>query len=266
MSTASAYFLALFGNFLLSLGFSLQKKNVAWLSARRRGERRQTREVVGWSFGFLLMNLQPIFNYLALKGLAPNIVAAVSGSNIVFTIILSRILLSEHVPRRKMLWILILAASLAMAGLVGQESSTVFRVDPFWFAFFIPTAFAMLVLLVMRRIGARKIGLFLGSAAGALGGFMVLVLEGLRLTHGSDFLSWIASPYLYVYIFCGVSSFLIKQVAFEKGDMNAVAPSFYGLLVLYPSIAAYFISEVSLQPLQVLAFGGIALSIIFFAK
>ena len=266
MTTLGAYFLALFGNFLLSLGFSLQKKNVAWLSAKKRGEARQTREVVGWTFGFLLMNLQPIFNYLALRGLAPNIVAAVSGSNIIFTILLSRILLGERIPRAKWVWIVLLAGSLAMAGFVGQESSSVFNVEAFWIAFFIPTAFAMLVLLVMRRIGARQIGLFLGSAAGALGGFMVLVLEGLRLKHGSDFLSWIASPYLYVYIFCGISSFLIKQVAFEKGDMNAVAPSFYGLLVLYPSVAAYFVSAVLLHPLQVAAFGGIAISIIFFAK
>lgn len=266
MTVLSAYFLALMGNFLLSLGFSLQKKNVAWLSAKKRGKVRQTREVAGWAFGFLLMNLQPVFNYLALKGLAPNIVAAVSGSNIIFTILLSRILLGERIAREKWIWIVLLALSLAMAGLVGQESSSVFNAEAFWIAFFIPTAFAMLVLLGMRRIGARQIGLFLGSAAGALGGFMVLVLEGLRLNHGSDFLSWVASPYLYVYIFCGVSSFLIKQVAFEKGDMNAVAPSFYGLLVLYPSVAAYFVSAVAMHPVQLAAFGGIALSIMFFAK
>ncbi|MEN6296435.1 MAG: hypothetical protein ABFC92_00635, partial [Rectinema sp.] len=89
MTIVAAYFTALFGNFLLSLGFSLQKKHISWLSAKRRGEKVRRGEIIGWTSGFILMNMQPVFNYLALGKLAPNIVAAISGSNIIFTILLS---------------------------------------------------------------------------------------------------------------------------------------------------------------------------------
>jgi len=103
MSTAAAYFTALLGNFLLSLGFSLQKKHVSWLSAKRRGEKVRQGEVIGWTSGFILMNLQPIFNYLALGVLPPNVVAAIGGSNIIFTIVLSYWMLGEKPHRRKSL-------------------------------------------------------------------------------------------------------------------------------------------------------------------
>jgi len=262
MTTVAAYFTALLGNFLLSLGFSLQKKHVSWLSAKRRGEKVRRGEIIGWTTGFILMNVQPIFNYLALGELAPNIVAAIGGSNIIFTILLSYFLLGEKIPASKIPWILLMAISLAYAGFVEQESSQRFKVDAFWIAFFIPTAFAMLMLFASRRMTPEQVGIFLGSAAGALGGFMVLALEALRINLGSDFLSWFLSAYLYVYIFCGISSFLIKQVAFERGKMTAVAPSFYGLLVLYPSITTYFVSEVPLHAPQIFAFAGISLSIV----
>lgn len=262
MSTAAAYFTALLGNFLLSLGFSLQKKHVGWLSAKRRGIKVRQGEVIGWTSGFILMNVQPIFNYLALGVLPPNVVAAIGGSNIIFTIVLSYWMLGEKTSPKKIPWIIVMAALLAYAGFMGQESSQHFNVDAFWIAFFIPTAFAMFMLFASRRMNPKQVGVSLGSAAGALGGFMVLALEALRLSHGSHFLSWFVSAYLYVYIFCGISSFFIKQVAFERGKMTAVAPSFYGLLVLYPSIATYFVSELPLHLPQLFIFAGISLSIV----
>jgi drug/metabolite transporter (DMT)-like permease len=262
MTIVAAYFTALFGNFLLSLGFSLQKKHISWLSAKRRGEKVRRGEIIGWTSGFILMNMQPVFNYLALGKLAPNIVAAISGSNIIFTILLSYFMLGEQIPVGKIPWIVLMTVSLAYAGFVGQESSQHFKADAFWIAFLIPACFAMLMLLTSRRMRPKQVGIFLGSAAGALGGFQLLALEALRITHGADFLSWILSPYLYVYIFCGIASFFIKQVAFGRGKMTAVAPSFYGLLVLYPSIATYFVSEVPLHVPQLFAFAGISLSIV----
>lgn len=262
MNTITAYFAALFGNFLLSLGFSLQKKHVHWLSAKRRGESIMHGEIIGWVSGFILMNVQPIFNYLALEKLAPNIVAALGGSNIIFTILLSYFMLGEQIPSRKVPFIFLLMASLAYAGLVGQEASQQFNAQAFWVAFFIPTAFAMLVLFASKRMSPERIGLFLGSAAGALGGFMVLALEALRMNYGPSVLNWFLSAYLYVYLFCGITSFLIKQFAFERGKMTAVAPSFYGLLVLYPSIAAYFVSNVPVRVPQLIAFGGISAAIV----
>ena len=152
MNTITAYFAALFGNFLLSLGFSLQKKHVHWLSAKRRGESIRRGEIIGWASGFVLMNVQPIFNYIALETLAQNIVAALGGSNIIFTIVLSYFLLGERMPPRKIPFFVLLMASLVYAGVVGQEASRQFNVQAFWVAFFIPTAFSMLVLFASKRM------------------------------------------------------------------------------------------------------------------
>ncbi len=262
MTIIAAYFIALCGNFLLSLGFSLQKKHVGWLSAKRRGEKVRNGEIIGWTVGFILMNVQPIFNYVALGRLAPNIVASIGGSNIIFTILLSYFLLGEKIKASKIPAIVLMAISLAYAGFVGQESSQQFKKEAFWIAFFLPTAFAMLVLLGNRKLSAQHLGMFLGSAAGALGGFMVLCLDALRINHGSDFFGWVLSIYLYVYLFCGASSFMIKQFAFEKGRMNAVAPTFYGFMVLYPSIATYFVSKVPLHAQELFAYAGISVSIL----
>lgn len=262
MTIVAAYFTALLGNFLLSLGFSLQKKHVSWLSAKRRGEKIRNGEIIGWTMGFILMNVQPVFNYFALGKLAPNIVASIGGSNIIFTIFFSYFLLGEKIKPSKIPAIGLMAISLAYAGLVGQESSQQFKKEAFWIAFFIPTAFAMLVLLANRKLTAQQLGVFLGSAAGSLGGFMVLCLDALRINHGSDFFSWVFSIYLYVYLFCGASSFMIKQFAFERGKMNSVAPTFYGFMVLYPSIATYFVSKVPLHAPQLFAYAGISMAII----
>lgn len=265
MTPLGAYAAALAGNFLLSLGFTLQKRHVRWLSARKRGEKTRRADVVGWLAGFTLMNIQPIFNYLALAALAPNVVAAVGGSNIVFTILLSRFMLHEHLKTSRIPWVVMMTAGLAWAGFLQQEATGLFNIQAFWTAFFIPTSVALLALLLVSRMGPNMTGVALGSVAGSLGGFMVLVIEALRRTEGTASLEWFLSPYLYVYLFCGIASFMIKQVAFERGNMNAVAPSFYGFLVIYPSIAAYFVSGLAFSLEQAGAFILIAVSIAMLA-
>jgi len=96
-----------------------------------RGKIRRS-EVFGWLTGFILMNIQPVFNYIALEKLTPNIVAALSGSNIIFTIVLSYFLLGEHIKSSKIPWIGLLALSLAYAGLSGHEAVRQFNAEAFW--------------------------------------------------------------------------------------------------------------------------------------
>jgi drug/metabolite transporter (DMT)-like permease len=261
MSSVLAFFTALFGNAILSLGFVLQKKYVNWLSAKRNGVKAKPIEIIGWTSGFILMNIQPIFNYLALHGLSTNVVAATAGSNIAFTTLFSFLLLGEKMRPSKLPWVIVLLCAIGIAGFTSVEESHKFDRLIFYLAFAAPAFLAIVIIINLKRIPKKLIGLSLGAIAGALGGFMVLALQALRHKEGQAFSAWIFSPYLYLYIICGISSFSLKQVAFEKGHMNSVAPSFYGMMVLWPSAAAYLIFLTPIVPAQTISFFMIVLSV-----
>lgn len=261
LSPALAFFTALFGNAILSLGFVFQKKYVSWLSARRRGIKAKPREILGWTTGFILMNLQPIFSYIALHGLSPNVVAAATGSNIAFTTLFSYFLLGEKMKPGKLLWVLVLLSAIAIASFTSAEETHKFDPLAFYLVFALPAFLALVIVYGLRRIPKRVIGVSLGAIAGSLAGFMVLALQALRLEEGHSLVEWALSPYLYIYLFCGISSFALKQVAFEKGYMNSVAPSFYGMMVLWPSATAYLIFLTPIVPAQTLSFFLIVLSV-----
>ena len=85
MTALGAGLVGLAGNFVLSLGMVLQKKNVAWFGAKDRARGELRREASGWIAGFCLMNVVrrlPVTSRC--MGLAANIVgAALIGSDVV---------------------------------------------------------------------------------------------------------------------------------------------------------------------------------------
>jgi len=255
--------LALCGNFILSLGLTLEKKHVGWIHSKRQRLRMQPEEIAWWGAGFFLTNIQPVFNYFALGKLSANVVAALCGSNVAFTMLLSSWLLKERITRQKIRWIALLTASLAAVGVTQQPSEAVFHAVAFWIAFFLPALFTLGALFSLDKKWHIPEGLLLGISAGSFAGFMVLAMAALKMTEGAFSLHWLASPYFYVYFFCGIASFLVSQFAFRRGKMNTFAPSYYGLAVLYPAIAAYFVSGIAVVPFQLVGFAGIAVSIVF---
>lgn len=266
MTATLALFLALVGNAILSLGMVLQKRHVGWIGGK--GDAVQTnrrRDQVFWGLGFFLMNIQPVFNWFALLGLPANIVAAAAGSNVAFTALFSVPLLGERMGKRGLSWTALLFSAIALAGFRGGASGGAFRIMALWLALALPLGVG-LVLLGLRRKRGAVLATGIAAAAGALGGSMLLSLGALGLASGSPSLGWLASPYLYSYLVGGISAFGLVQIAYKDGSMSSTAPAYYGLQVLWPALASYFVFGVPFDPFQFLAFALICLSVVRLAS
>ncbi|HET7838658.1 MAG TPA: hypothetical protein VFL04_02775 [Rectinemataceae bacterium] len=256
---------ALLGNFLLSLGMTLQKRHIGWIGRKGPRDAAFRLDLLGWLAGFALMNIQPVFNDLALLGLPPNVVGAAAGSSVAFTAILASVLLHEGLGLRRLLWTGAMFAAMGLSAFHAEGSGT--RVLPLalYVSLVPPLIAAALALLARRRRRGPGTALALAAVAGSLGGFMVLPLAALRLVGGGDFSLWLGTPYLYLYIVAGVGAFSVVQLAYKDGRMSQVAPAYYGMQVLWPALASYFAFAAPFDPVQAAAFVAVALCVVAIA-
>jgi drug/metabolite transporter (DMT)-like permease len=268
MSPVSAGGVALAGNFLLSLGMVLQKRHVGWIGAKGERGAHFRRDRTLWLAGFALMNLAPVFNYLALLGLPPNVVGAAAGSNVAFTALLASVLLGERLGGRRLAWSGLLFAAIAVAALRGGSGpDRGFSPGALYVFAAIPVAVAASVLAIRAsRGGSKGLAVCIAAVAGSFGGFMILPMRALQLEAGSDALRWLATPYIYLYLIGGIGGFSIVQVAYKDGEMASVSPAYYGMQVLWPALASYFVFGAPLDAIQAAAFVAIALCVVFIAR
>ena len=271
---------ALGGNALLSLGMVLQKRNVAWLGAARPLDRGSRRAALGWLAGFMLVNAAPAFNYLALLGLPPNVVSAAAGSNVAFTALFAAPLLGERLGPRRAAFSALLFGAIALAGLRGGEAGGGAFSPAALYAFIaLPAAAAALAWALLRarrgraapagaaeRKGDRALALLFAAVAGSCGGYMVLPMRALQLAAGGEVARWLSTPYPYLFLAGGIGGFVHVQVAYREGEMASVAPLYYGLQVLWPALASYFVFSSPFDPLQAAAFLAIAAAIALISR
>lgn len=261
-----AAFVALVGNFVLSLGMVLQKRNVSWIGHKGARDGAFARARGGWLLGFLLMNLAPIFNYVALLGLAPNVVAAAIGSSVAFTALLSSALLGERLGLWRGVWTALMFAAIAAAGLRGSSGAGSLIVPALYAFLALPLAAALVCLLLRRARRSGGLAVAIAAVAGSMGGFMILPLRALQIGAVPTIAGWLSSPFLYLYAVAGVGSFSVVQVAYKDGEMSSVSPAYYGMQVLWPALASYFAFGSPFDPLQAAAFLAIALCVVFVAR
>lgn len=265
-SPLSAALIALAGNFVLSLGMVLQKRNVSWLGYKGKRDRAFARARGGWLLGFLLMNFAPVFNYLALFGLPPNVVGAAIGSNVAFTAILSAFVLEERLGWRRILWTAATFAAIALAAFRGEDRSGPLVPGALNVFLALPVVAALVGLALRRRGRSGNLAVGIAAVAGALGGFMILPLRALQVGAAASLSGWLGSPYLYLYIVAGIGSFSIIQLAYKDGEMSRVSPAYYGMQVLWPAIASYFAFGAPFDALQATAFAAIAVCVFLVAR
>jgi drug/metabolite transporter (DMT)-like permease len=258
---AAAVILA--GNAVLSLGNTLQKVNIGWTDKARPGEEARGRAIpfLGWLAGFILMNIVPAFQFVALLGLRANVVAAFAGSSVAFTAIFSRLLLGERIGARKAVLTVALFAAIAAAGLLGGGAARDAGFSPIALAAFIAiplVAGPILVVARSRRKGAALAPLLAG-VSGCFAGYMVVPMRALQLTAGESIsAAWLSSPYLYAFLVCGCGGFSFVQLAYKDGEMSRVAPALYGMQVLWPALASYFVFGSPFVAVQAAAFAAVA--------
>jgi drug/metabolite transporter (DMT)-like permease len=261
-----AAFAALAGNFLLSLGMILQKRHVGWIGHKGSRDEAFRRARRGWLLGFTLMNAQPVFNFVALLGLPPNVVGAAAGSNVAFTAVLASLVLGERIGARRLAWTCAMFAAMAVSAFAAPPSGSGF-VPAALFASLAPPLLAAAVALPLRR---RRRGpttaVVLAAVAGSLGGFMVLPMRALQISGGGSLAGWLGAPWLWLYILAGVGGFSIVQLAYKDGRMSTVAPAYYGMQVLWPALASYFVFASPFAPVQGAAFAAIAVCTVIIAR
>jgi len=264
-----AALIALTGNFLLSLGMVLQKKNVGWFGHKGEKERKYRRARRGWILGFVLMNLQPVFNYFALFGLPPNVVAAMIGANVAFTSVLAALMLGERLTRRRLAGAVVIFAAVGAISLTGERAQAgIVEVRAgFYYAFgAFPFALAAVLAAFRRRIRSRAFPTMVAAVAGALGGYMVITMKALQLEASGGPLTWLATPYFYVYFAAGAASFSVLQLAFHRGEVTTVSPADYGMQVLWSALAAQFVFGMPIDLVHQAAILAILASIVAIAS
>lgn len=276
MSPLAAALVALAGNFVLSLGMVLQKGNVGWIGRKGGLGRESRRERRGWTAGFLLMNLAPVFNYCALLGLAPNVVAAMVGSSVAFTTLLAALVLKERIGARRLAWTGGLFAALALAGLRGEAAGESLSGTALAVFVALPPAVGLFLAAARTRRRrrapasrdprARGLASAIAASAGAAGGSMLLSMRAVQLSAGPSMGSWLRTPYLYGYAVAGISAFILIQLAYKDGEMSSVSPVFYGMQVLWPALATYAVFAAPFDLIEAAAFGAIALTILFISR
>jgi drug/metabolite transporter (DMT)-like permease len=258
---AAAVILA--GNAVLSLGNTLQKVNIGWTDKALAGEtaRRRAIPFLGWLVGFILMNIVPAFQFVALLGLPANVVAAFAGSSVAFTAIFSRLLIGERIGARKAVLTVALFAAIAAAGFLGGGPARDSGFSPLALAAFIAiplVAGPLLVAARARRPGAA-LAPFLAGVSGCFAGYMVVPMRALQLTAGESVsAAWLSSPYLYAFLVCGFGGFSFVQLAYKDGEMSRIAPALYGMQVLWPALASYFVFGSPFIAVQAAAFAFVA--------
>jgi drug/metabolite transporter (DMT)-like permease len=266
MSPIAAFVIALGGNSVLSLGMVLQKRFVGWIGAKPPRDAAFRRALAGWLAGFMLMNIAPAFNYLALMGLPPNVVGAAAGSSVAFTALLAAPLLGERVGGRRLGWSAALFAAIAAAGLRGSPTSTAPAAAALYAFLALPAALAAVAGAMRRRHRGPRLALVFAANAGSFGGYMVLPMRALQLAGGGSLGAWLATPYPYLFLAGGFGGFILAQLAYKDGEMARVAPVYYGMQVLWPAIGSYFAFASPFDPLQAAAFAAVALCVGMIAR
>jgi drug/metabolite transporter (DMT)-like permease len=290
------------GNSLQKLNIGWMKKTAS-LDAIAAPKTDRSRAVLfmGWFIGFLMMNSVPVFQFIALLGLPANVVAAFAGSSVAFTAIFARFLLGERIGLRRTLWTLVLFAAIAGAGLLGKSFADEAGFSPTALFIFIGLPLlATLGLLIFRckgdcngdraqrdkgdkgaqqgdrangaerterdRAQNKHLAPFFAGISGCFGGYMVITMRALQIDAGANIsIEWFSSPYLYAFILCGFGGFSIVQLAYKDGEMARVAPALYGMQVLWPAIASYFVFGSPFVILQATAFLIVAISVVAIA-
>lgn len=254
------------GSVVISLGMVLQKKGVPWLQWRGDKDPRYARLKAIWITGFVLNNLLAVFYFFALKALSAAIVGAMMGLNIVFSAAFSALLLKERLSKRMAAGSAALMGFIALANLSSPPYgiSAPPALSHMLLFFLAPYALAAAALLTRRArwLRAEAYALAFAAAAGALEGFIIILIKAMQLSAGSNLLSYLGTPYPYMYAVATLSVLSLLQVAYANGRMTKTGPMLWGMQIFYPVAISYASFAAPLVPAQLAAFAGIVACVV----
>ena len=191
-----------------------------------------------WLAGFGLMLCGLAFQVLALMLAPVTVVQPAIASGVAIVLVLSRLVLHEHLDRREYACVAVMGLSVVLLAFsVGQTAEVGHRLSGVALsAVAVPSClFALLAGASALRAGSRKhgppvTGVSYGVATGLLYGVAALAIKALSsvLVHGHGVtgiaIAVLSSPYLYVMGACSAAGLLLFQTALQRCRISIVAP------------------------------------------
>jgi drug/metabolite transporter (DMT)-like permease len=277
METVVGITAALAINATLSLGMVLQKKGIGWQIKGREHDVSWRRERRIWFLGFLCVFIIPGLNFLVLYMLSPEIVGAMFGSCVAFTMVFSALILREKTQARKIGASAVLFAGIVVFALSESEQRTYgFSWLPFILIWILPFIAAVVAWVAMRSrftshrdderiLRSDSYGAIMGAVSGALGGMIIVFMKLFQTECGTELWRYPLTPFMYAHITVGIGYVYLLQVAYRHGSVKAVAPSTYGSQVAYPVVASWLLSSASPKPVQIAGLVAIIGSVLYLA-
>jgi drug/metabolite transporter (DMT)-like permease len=259
---------AFLGNAVQALGFVLQKMGVTWLGRKGLKDKAFRRDRFLWMLGFTAINIVPIFQFLALASISTAALSSMTGICVVLTVFFSRILLGARIQRSDWIWSFLILIGIGVASYFGAEGlSRGYSSLALVILSILPEAAGLPVFFVPSLRGNNRLrARWFAAIAGAASGIMIVQLKALRIDCGSEFFAYLSSPWLYLYMINGAFSLTIHQFAYKAGEMIVIAPIQFGVLVIYPVFASFFVFGSIPIPIQLLAFMAIIVSIVMIVR
>lgn len=191
-----------------------------------------------WLTGFGLMLCGLGFQVLSLMLAPVTVVQPIMASGVAIVLILSRVILREHLSRRQYAYVAVMAVSVIMLALsTGGNSQVGHRVAALQIAAVaVPSClFALGIAVTAVQAGSRKhrmpvTGVSYGIATGLFYGVAALAIKALSgailHSHGvfALLIAVVSSPYLYVMGACSAAGLLLFQTALQRCRISIVAP------------------------------------------
>lgn len=244
--------LGILSYFLLALGFVLQKKGINIFSKERK-----LCDFILWIIGLVLININPLINFFALNMVPTYIINAISALTIVFTIILSALLLKEKIFDSDIIYIIGITIMIVAITFNTKETTQIMPVFKLSLFFaLLPILLFIIILPFILKLNknnslqkSKNSGLnnffkviIPSATSGSMAGFMVVAMKVLQLDKGLNLnIKYFSSIYLYLFLLNGLISFIAIQIAYKNGTMIMIAPLQYGFTVLYPIIISLFL-------------------------
>ena len=187
-----------------------------------------------WLAGFGLMLCGLAFQALALTLAPVTVVQPVIASGVAIVLVLSRIVLREHLGRGEYVCVAVMALSVVLLALSAGSAAAEVGHHVSGGALAAVAAVSVLLALVAGgsalRAGSRQhgppvSGVSYGIATGLLYGVAALAIKALH-RHGATALliAVLSSPYLYVMAGCSAAGLILFQTALQRCRISIVAP------------------------------------------
>jgi drug/metabolite transporter (DMT)-like permease len=253
MEKLFAILMALTAYTLLSIGIVLMKKGVHCFGWKGKRNRQFYSYLGTWISGFVIMNLNGVFNAVALKILPPHIVSAAAGWGIVILIFFSSWVLNEKIYKSDFYFAFLIVVGIFIMNFFEQGISVQKPVSFAGLVIVSALPFVVIPVIFFKALSEKLKTVVYAAVSGLSAGLLVVFLKMLMVTYGFRVSDFFGSPYLYLYILFAILSLIALQLANKCGDMIIIGPVQYSNQIVYPAVSTYLVFRQSMTLLQVAA-------------